>query len=434
MLSSLKALSVAVDGLSDRGIATVTETPFALTVASLCAIDVTQLFPLLRAIGWPFQIVDGAGELAESDAFSADYEPFILTLEKPNEGAMLQVISLAGFEALLFQERTETVWEVATLALPFATMSAIFLPWGSAGIFSPSFSTKSPRRLVKEHNTPPKAPSDIRVWLTREPANEQLWSDAVFNRFADLSACALMRSLAGEIKNDGALVFKGPPHTQLDAPLNGTTKALKLVGYNDLREAAIWVYENEFESEQRHGLFTAEFGRTHPVEATAALAFAQIASNVLEGARLAYQLSLSDLTREAIKAQSDLRKAVADDTAKLADNSRQIVTAVAAALATSIGLVAAKVATSTPHWVLQMMAVIVALYVISIITTGWIFMSVQQDMRTKWRSRLYRFIPDADYKAMVLDPCQRAEAMFAAAAIFGGAVAALAVMMVFLAL
>ncbi|MBI5162433.1 MAG: hypothetical protein HY985_00870 [Magnetospirillum sp.] len=433
MLSSLKALAVAVDGLSAQGLATLTETPSALTIASLGAVEMVRLSPLLTAVGWPFEIVDGAGERADIATLTADYAPFIVTVEKPDQGATLQVVTLVGLEAFLLQERGDVVWEVTTLATPFATMSANFLPWGSTGIFSPAPATKSPRQLVRDHNMPPRAPGDIRVWMPRVPASEQLWDDPVFQTFADLSAQALMRALACEIKSEGGLVFKGPPHTQLDAPHRGAAKEINLNGYNDLRAAAAWVYENGSEAEQRHGLFAAEFGRTHPPESGAAAVFARIVANVLEGARLAYQLSLSDLTREAIKAQGDLRKAVADDTAKLADNTRQVVTAVAAALATCIGLVAAKVGTTTSHWVLQIVALVAAVYVAAIVTSGWIFMSVQQDMRRKWRSRLYRFIPDPDYKAMVLDPARRAEAMFIVTAIAGGIVSVLAILMVFLA-
>ncbi|MDB5606395.1 MAG: hypothetical protein JWP25_3295 [Bradyrhizobium sp.] len=433
MLSSLKALAVAVDELNANGRATLTETPSALTIAALGAKEVAHLPPLLAAVGWTFDIVDGAGEHADMATLTADYAPFIVTVGKPSQGVALQVVTLAGLEAFLLEERDDVVWEIATLATPFATMSTNFLPWGSTSIFSPAPSTKGPRQLVKDHNIPPKVPSDIRVWMPRAPASEQLWADRVFQSFADLSAQALMRALAGEIKNDGGLVFKGPPHTQLDAPHRGAANDLKLNGYNDLRAAAAWVYENGNEAEQRHGLFTAEFGRTHPSDAGAAAVFARIVANVLEGARLAYQLSLSDLTREAIKAQGDLRKAVADDTAKLADNTRQVVTAVAAALATCVGLVAAKIGTTTPHWALQIVAVVAAVYVAAIVISGWIFMGVQQDMRSKWRSRLYRFVPDPDYKAMVLDPAKRAEAMFVVAAIAGGIVAALAILMVFLA-
>lgn len=412
---------------------TLTETPTALTIAALSSANLMQLYPLLINIGWEFEIVDSAGECADQSMITPDYELFIVTIEKPKNSDVLQIVTISGLRDFLVQERNDLAWEIATLTTPFATMSTNFLPWGSSSIFIPAPATKSPRQLVKDHSVSLRVPGDIRIWMLRASASEQLWCDLAFQAFADLSAQALMRALAAEIKSDGSLLFKGPPHTQLNPPRNGAAKELKLDGYNALRTAAAWVYENGAEAEQRHGLFTAEFGRTHPTETEPAIAFARISPNVLEGARLAYQLSLSDLTREAIKAQGDLRKAVADDTAKLADNTRQVVTSVAAALAACIGLIATKIGTTAPHWALQGVAIIAAVYVASIVVSGWIFMRVQQDMRRKWRSRLYRFIPDVDYKAMVLDPCQRAETMFTITAVGGGIVAAIAILLVFLA-
>lgn len=252
----------------------------------------------------------------------------------------------------------------------------------------------------------------------------------MFQTFADLSAQALMCALTGEIKADGSLVFNGPPYTQLSRPGQGAAATLGLDGFNKLRAAAAWAYENSAEVSQRHGLFVAEFARTHPPQTDAATAFASILGNVLQGARLAYQLSLSEMTREAIKAQGDLRKAVADDMAKLVDNTRQVVTALTAALATGIGLVAARIATTTPAWVLEAVSWIAACYVATIIVSGWLFMTGQRDMRNKWRHRLYRFIPDSDYKAMVTDPAGRAERMFIVTATVGGLCVILEVVLV----
>lgn len=430
MLLSLRALAVAVDGLGARGLATITETPAALTVAGLAANNAQTLVPLLTALNWPFQFVDSAGEGADPAQLSADYAPFIATVDKPAAEGALLVVTLAGFRAFLSEERSDPVWQIATLTSAFATMATDVRPWNSVEIFSPAAPTKSPRELVRENNVPPLAPADIRTWMLRGPASAEQWADSAFQAFADLSARALMRALAGEIKRDGSLLFKGPPHTQLDAPASGAAQDLELKGFNDLRDAAAWIYENGVEAERRHGLFVAELGATHPPIATAALAFARVAANVLQGARLAYQLSLSDLTREAIKAQGDLRKAVADDTAKLTDNTRQVAAAVAAALATSVGLIAAKIGTTTPHWVIQIVALVAGLYVAAVIVSGWIFMTVQQDMRGKWRSRLYRFVPDPDYKAMVLDPASRAEGMFTIAAVAGAIIAVLALVVV----
>jgi len=95
--------------------------------------------------------------------------------------------------------------------------------------------------------------------------------------------------------------------------------------------------------------------------------------------------------------------------------------------------IAAKISTTTPHWVVQTVALVAAIYVGAIIASGCIFMGVQRDMRKKWRARLYRFVPDPDYKVMVLDPAGRAEMMFIVAAVAGGIVATLAILMVFLA-
>lgn len=432
MLLSLRALAVAADGLGARGLATITETAGALAIAGLAADSARPLVPLLTALDWTFEISDSAGEHADPARLSADYAPFLVIIDKPAMEGALQVVTLAGFRAFLGEEHPEPVWQVATLTTPFATMATDIRPWNSIEIFSPTAPTKSPRELVRENNVPPLAPADIRPWMLRGAASADQWADSAFQVFADISAQALMRALAGEIKSDGGLLFKGPPHTQLDAPASGSARHLELKGFNDLRDAAAWVYENAVEAERRHGLFVSELGATHPPIATAALAFARVAANVLQGARLAYQLSLSDLTREAIKAQGDLRKAVADDTAKLADNTRQVASAVAAALATSIGLIAAKVGTTTPHWVIQIIALIAGLYVAAVIVSGWIFMSVQRDMRQNWRSRLYRFLSGPDYKAMVLDPAGRAEGMFTFVAVAGAIIAVLALVVVLL--
>ena len=311
-------------------------------------------------------------------------------------------------------------------------MATTFLPWGSSGIFSPSGKTKSPRELVTENHTPHRAPADVRVWMLRQSASESLWADPTFNVFADLSAQALFRALASEIKPDGSLVFRGPPHTLLNPPSDGAHQSLRRSGYNELRNAAAWVYENSTEAEQRHGLFCAEFGATHPPTADPADAFSKVIAGVLQGARLAYQLSLSDLTREAIKAQADLRKAVSDDTSKIAENTRQVATAVAASLATCVGLIAAKIGTTTPPLAIQVIAVVAAVYVGAVIASGCIYMHIQRDMRRKWRSRLYRFIPPDDYKEMVLDPAGKAEKMYMVFAVAGGIIAFLAVLLVFL--
>lgn len=431
MVSYLKALAVAVDALSAQRAVTVVESPSALTLSALRAADASALIPLVTATGWAFSIVDSAHEAAEQGRLTEDYEPYIVTVEKPPATAGLQVVSLQGFESFLQQERTDEVWQIVRLDKPFATMASTFLPWGATEIFSAAATTKSPRQIVRDYHVPPRAPNDVRAWLPRAAVDQTLWRDPVFEVFADLSAQALMRALAGEIKTEGELLFKGPPHTELAAPVRGAANELGIDGYNGVRAAAAWVYENSRESEQRHGLLGAQFARSLPSSTSAAAAFSAFVWNALDGARLSYQLSLAELTREAIKAQGDLRKAVTDDTAKIADGARQIVTAVGAAVITCIGLFAARSNTATPTSLLQLIAAIVSVYIVSIIATGCIFIGVQRQMRREWRVRLYRFIPEPDYRAMVSDPAAAAERMFFVTAWAGGAIAAIALILTF---
>ena len=220
MALSPKALAVAVDGFAARGLATITETPLALTVSRLRAEETIELNRLLSDFGWPFQIVDRANERAERATLTDDYAPFIVTVEKPL-GKVLGVLTSPGLVSFLLQGQPDEVWEVATLGVPFSTMGISFMPWGASALFAPAPPTKNPRLLVRDHTAHATVTSDIRRWLLREPADSRLWDEPIFQPFADLSAQALMRALSGEIESDGRLMFKGPPRIQLEAPKEG---------------------------------------------------------------------------------------------------------------------------------------------------------------------------------------------------------------------
>lgn len=81
----------------------------------------------------------------------------------------------------------------------------------------------------------------------------------------------------------------------------------------------------------------------------------------------------------------------------------------------------------------MIVALVAGLYAAAVIVSGWIYMGVQNTMRQEWRGRLYRFVPDADYRAMVLVPAERTENMFRVTAVAGSLIGLLAVSLVFLA-
>src|SRR3546814_3755901 len=115
-----------------------------------------------------------------------------------------------------------------------------------------------------------------------------------------------------------------PPRLNISLPKNDLVQELDLEGYLNLQAAVSWVYEDIASTEQRHALFAAEFARSVSREEPIGKAFWAAGRDVLEGSRLAFQLSQSNLSREAIKAQGDLRRAIADDMSKAAEGTRSL--------------------------------------------------------------------------------------------------------------
>ena len=115
------------------------------------------------------------------------------------------------------------------------------------------------------------------------------------------------------------------------------------------------------------------------------------------------------MSSDALKTLSELRKSVSDDAAKVADGTRQIVTAVAGALAIGAGLIAARTAGSVNPVLVIMVMALAATYVGITILAGVLFTLLQRRVRKAWQPRLYRFLSKPDYDALVGGPANTAE-------------------------
>jgi len=333
--------------------------------------------------------------------------PFALTLYKPTQGADRRLLTAAGFKDALAGE-TLGVWQLAFAGVSFSSGVASFNPWGSADVFAPSTATKSPLEIVRAGGEIHLVPTDVRKWLIRGRVSSSQWEDAAFQVFAAASTAQLIRSLVSEVASAEAVVFNGPPRLNLALPGNVFTQ-FTASGYEALQAAVAWVYENPQSTEQRHALFASEAARSLTRSEPIGFALSKVGRDILEGARFAFQLSQSDLSREAIKTQGDLRKAIADDTTKAADSTRTVAGAIAVAIATGVGLVAARSTTAAEPWVLASVAAIVSLYLLVVAASGWMHLSLQKKLRDQWRRRFYRFVPEDDYEAMVTEPAREAE-------------------------
>lgn len=407
MTSSPRELGELLDSWHDSGRAHVLETGRVVIASALDAASVAELHSHAAALTWAFDIIDGAQQPADIADVEDDMGPYAITVQKPQDGADLRLLTVLGFRDSLGTE-ADGVWQLAFADASFSSGIASFHPWGGGDVFSPSTQTKSPLDLVREATEVRLVPADIRKWLLRAAISDVQWQDRAFQAFAAASALPLIRSLSSEVIGPNSVVFNGPPRLNL-ALQDNVIQQLGRPGYVALHAAVAWVYEDPTSAEQRHALFAAEAARSINRNELIGAAFDSGGRHMLEGARLSFQLSQSELSREAIKTQGELRKAIADDTAKAADSTRTVAGAIAVSIATGVGLVAARSTTAAEPWVLSLVAGIVGLYLAAVAISGWMHFYLQRSLREQWRQRFYRFIPAEDYTAMVLQPARASE-------------------------
>lgn len=414
------ALAETIDRLVEANRALVTEAAATATVSALSAADAVDLLRHCQQLGWVANLFDSDGApWSEAEPPHQDFAPFRLTIDKPiPPDDTLLLLSNKEFASWLKRGHNASHWQVARLIGPIVTWSKVFQPWGATQVTLNSSPTKSPRALVREFGNERRVPEDIRPWLAQS-LDEVLFATPTVQVWVGIASAALARSLPDEIDSvDGALKFRGPPRLTIPSP-TATNAAWDLSTFSALQSAAIWVFENEREAEMRHILLAAELARSGPTAESAADFLRTHLAQAFEGAQIAYQMALAETSRDTLKVLGDLRKAVTDETAKLSDLSRQLAASIAGALATGIGLVAARVAANAPAALVGSVMVVVMLYVLMVIVSGVQFVRLQKRLRRDWQPRLYRFLPTREYKELVTVPAAKAERSFYLSAVLG---------------
>lgn len=415
-------LAELLDQLTRDG-AYIRESEKDVSASGLATEAAAEIIAMCQKLDWDFDLFDSAGTEWRDAELLEDFAPYRLRLRKPStEGNELVLLTNTGLAEWLGAGHAAANWLVARLTQRIVTHARLLQPWGKVEAYQSSPNTKSPRSLVREYGTERFAPEDVRPWLLREETNLSIEDDAV-KIWMSASVFALVNSLADEIDpTDKKLKFKGPPKLSISVPVerNDLADALSIEHFNDLQRAANWVFENEREAELRHGLLANDIARSAGGSGDDFQCFISNISDSLDGAKVAYQVSLSDLGRDTLKMLADLRKAVTEETAKVTDATRQLVTSVAGALAISLGLIAARINAAVSYELIVGVMVIVAAYVGVVVYSGFAFVQLQRQMRSDWQPRLYRFLPRSEYENMVSKPANRAEDTFSKVAWGGG--------------
>jgi hypothetical protein len=411
MTPSRSALADAIDALAAAGRAVVTETRHGIILNRLGGHDARQLMTLFATDGWTeVNASDEGGDLSV-DMIDADAGDIRIRAGKPDVPDEVEaLLTRVGFTAALERPHLEGLLWVHGLQEAFETLTVRFAPWGDHADFQPQLSPLSPRKVVRVLDDGLGFPDDLGRWLLRD--HEAKIVGRAAQPWQRLAIERLGKAIANEIEPDGRLLFKGPPTARFTPAAGALIEATSV---EMLGRAVRWVYDNPREIENRHGLLAAEVARTSLADGNAS-DLAHAARSALDSAKIAYNFGVTQQSRDTLKALAELRKAIGDETAKLGENTRALATAVAGSVIANLGIVIARVtlpanATWVP-WAALVIAVVLAIYVGSVIISGAHFLRLQALLRTEWRQRLYRFLDDDEYQRMVSTPVASAERGF----------------------
>lgn len=408
-----------LDGLAQRNAALVTESEQLVTVSLMAAADVLAVMRLSQQLGWQHAVFDSEHNPVQPEDITEDFAPFRLDLSKPLAApGVLFILTGAGLHQWLTRGHGAGTWRVAGLRTPLCTRGRLLTDWASVAPCPASQALVSPRRLVKETRLERRVPADIRPWLLSPDAATQpsdpshrIWSFHAFD--------ALASSLANEIDgHDHGLIFHGPPRLKLTR-IGLETLSGPAPGLQGLQEAATWVYENPPESSLRHGLLAVAIAQSGQDEDLACRYLGQHMESALDNARIAYQLSLSQVSRDTLKLLSDLRKAVGEETARATEATRQTALAITTALTLGTGFAAAQLNLPIQPWLVGLVMTIICICYALVAGPAAAHIFQQRRLRSDWQTRLYRFLTEADYQQMVAQPCARAERVFMVVAAVG---------------
>lgn len=410
-------LAERLDELADAGAVTISESD-VVAISGLMAIEAKAICELIGD-RWPIAAEDAAESETPIAEIRHEFEPFRLVITKPiAENGRLRLLTICGFRDRLAQPNLPGIIEHARVLAPFETQAFKVVEWGgSAEQYSPSSELRSPRELVRETAQVRQVPSDLRPWLLQGEVRSE--DCPVFRAWAANSAINVARSLVTEVLEDGRLTLRGVMRLQFEPPTRSTFAEFGFPGFRAMQRAAHWIYENAREAETRLGLFVNEMSRSARHNVSCAEGF-QSVDEALEGARLAFQLGLEGLSKDTMKALSDLRKSLSDETAKLSDISRQLALAVAGSIFLGMGAILTKSASNLSLMGALFLGLILSAYVAFVGLSGHQFIELQKDLRNEWRRILYRFISDSEYRIMVDAPSHKAERNFYDACVAAG--------------
>ncbi|WP_225771154.1 hypothetical protein [Inquilinus sp. Marseille-Q2685] len=301
----------------------------------------------------------------------------------------------------------------------FQTVSCSFEPWITMveDITEPCrLQGVVPRRIVRDQLA--QVPLSIGpILLDSAPAQ----ASTVFEVWRAVAAPQLLTTLCDEIWSvDGVttIALSGPRRRRLIADFDAVLPERDL---GPAMEAASWIYDSGRDVETRHTLFTYELAREWPADTPFALGFAARVPDALEAAKSAFRMHVREASKETLKSLQDLRKSLSEDVARMVTQTRELVATtwrdflvVVAALLGRMALVSSSKSSEldAAEWLLIGTAIYLTFSIIITIASNASFMRLARESRAEWKTKLYGFLDEKDFKKLAADPLDKAERIY----------------------
>lgn len=417
-MTTLSASDLArlLDSLAQDRHVLITEDERCVVVSELQVVAAQQISRVCALLGWRYRVEDQASNDFTPEELCDAFAPFRLTFDKAlpaNDGA-LYLLSTSGFNQWLACGHPATHWRLATLGENLSTQARIYTDWNASAPFTPSPATRSPRALVRETAASRQVCNDIRPWLLADTATVN-FADPLHLLWVTKAFGYLSQSLANEVVDAGELLFFGPPPLCLP-PAPGTTDELV---FQQLQDAVYWVYELNREAELRHRLLATEIARMGRGDVDVESHFRAYLRSALEGAKASYQVYLGETTTDILNALNDLRRHATEETAKAMDSTQKASGSMAVTLGIGITIYATHVGAAVPPWIVTLVIIGTWVYTALVVWSNWRFIRLERHQQQVWHPRLYRFLPQSEYEAMIQRPSRRSARIYARTSLLG---------------
>jgi hypothetical protein len=350
------------------------------------------------------------GDLTVDDAFDPA-RTIVITITKPS------IMDVACF---FLQNQLTQYWlagDVAARLLiadldiqeEYTTRGFTVAHWDlDATIIAPPVATRiDPTPFVRDFVPVREISTDISPWFLITPPSAP---SAAFTSWKGAACRRLLGSVVSSawLENDVVwLQASGPPLFRVRADSSDIVGA-----FDELTEAAHWVFLSGQDIEARHIIFASELARANRPDQT----FIQTMARALDAAKATYEAHVQSSSRETLKALSDLRKTVIDETQKVAQKTQDLTASLWRDLAVTAAPFVLKILGDAGKVENSAVAAgfyfAAATFIILSFVLQWrinhAFFEGQSASRASWMQTLYNYISTREREEIAVTPIEMA--------------------------